>query len=155
MNNYYEQLNEADQNGTGRAVVADRIIAELEQEIAHLNKEYNLAQDALNACFIHNQKMKAYDEIAFLKRHREVVHSDTKITEAHILRAREYPIHELIEFKNGKAEAWCHADKNPSLSWWREKNKAYCFVCCEAFDSIDVVMHQHNLTFHEAVRFLQ
>ncbi len=153
-NGYYRLLFEADAEGYDREVVANVRIDELQKEILKHKKSYNSGVNMETAYFIHMRTMKAYDEIQYLEKHKKRIDPYAKISQADIDRARDFPIHELIEFKNGKAMAWCHADRSPSLSWWRDKNKAYCFPCSKAFDSIDVIMYQQEISFYEAVRVL-
>lgn len=77
------------------------------------------------------------------------------ITDSMIEQAREVPITNLIEFdKNGKALAWCHDDKTPSLHHHKKANRAHCFPCGESFDPIAVLMSREGMTFVEAVRKL-
>lgn len=76
------------------------------------------------------------------------------ITEEMIEQARAYPIENLLEFKNGKALAFCHEDNSPSLSLWKGHNLARCFPCGKTFNSIDILMDRDNLSFREAVKTL-
>ena len=69
-------------------------------------------------------------------------------------RARQYPVTQLIDFQRGRAVAWCHPDKNPSLYYAPRINKAVCPVCNQYFDSISVLMQRDSLTFAEAVKQL-
>ena len=71
-----------------------------------------------------------------------------------IQQARSYPIECLIEFINGKAKAFCHDDKTPSLSKHPKHNYCRCFVCNKSFDPIAIKMERDSLTFNEAVRSL-
>lgn len=66
-----------------------------------------------------------------------------------IERAREFPIEELIESRNGKAICPFHNDHHPSMHI--TKNLFHCFACNEGGDSIDFVMKLENLTFRQAV----
>ena len=81
------------------------------------------------------------------------------ITEDMILRAKEYPMKELVE-TNGKGRpAKCpwtdhqHDTRRPAVSI--KHNKLYCFKCNRHGDSIDVTMLIEGLSFREAVRRLQ
>lgn len=76
------------------------------------------------------------------------------ITDEMIEQAREQDIRSIIEFKNGKAIAWCHEDKNPSLTYMSKTNKAWCAACGKYFDSIGVLMGRDGMTFITAVREL-
>lgn len=78
----------------------------------------------------------------------------SSITDEMIESARNYPIENIIEFRNGKALAWCHADKNPSLTWYKAKNRATCFPCGKSFSALDVLMDRDGKSFINAVREL-
>jgi hypothetical protein len=74
------------------------------------------------------------------------------ITPDMIEAARVSPIEQLIEFdRQGKALAFCHDDKTPSLSWHRATNRATCFPCGKSFNSIDVLILRDGLSFRDAV----
>lgn len=78
-----------------------------------------------------------------------------EISVEQIERARSYPIEQLIEFdRQGKALAWCHEDKTPSLAHWKKTNRARCFPCDKTFNPIDVLIDRDHLSFPEAVRRL-
>lgn len=79
----------------------------------------------------------------------------TGITDEQIAIAKEYPIDQLIEFRNGKSTAWCHDDKTPSLNHHRQANRAHCFPCGKSYNPIDVLMERDGMTFIDAVRALQ
>ena len=78
-----------------------------------------------------------------------------KITNEDVEIARKYPVRDLISFTNGKAYAFCHEDKSPSLSYWPKGNKVRCFVCDQTFDSIGVLMARDGMSFNDAVRQLR
>ncbi|MBL0320518.1 MAG: hypothetical protein IPP74_14680 [Alphaproteobacteria bacterium] len=71
------------------------------------------------------------------------------ITPEKIERARDFPIEEIIETKNGRAICPFHNDHHPSMHV--TKNLFHCFACNEGGDSIDFVMKLENLTFRQAV----
>lgn len=103
---------------------------------------------------------QAHDEILKLvelkKRYSQrQAKKEEQITDTMIQAARDYPITQLIDFNRGKALAFCHADKNPSLSYDSKRNKAHCFVCDKDYDSIAILMERDNITFPQAVRALQ
>ncbi len=77
------------------------------------------------------------------------------LTREEIKRAREYPVDKLIDFdRAGRATAWCHDDKKPSLTLNKRHNRAHCFCCATSFNPIDIRMHHADLPFYEAVRSL-
>lgn len=77
------------------------------------------------------------------------------ITPAMIEQARRFPIDRLIEFdRQGKALAWCHGDRAPSLSWYRAGNRATCWPCGRTFNSIDTLIQRDGMSFVDAVKSL-
>jgi hypothetical protein len=77
------------------------------------------------------------------------------ITEAMIESARAYPVEKLIEFNHGKATAFCHEDKNPSMFHATRTNTAACPVCDRHYNSIDVLLQRDGMSFVAAVKQLQ
>jgi hypothetical protein len=77
------------------------------------------------------------------------------ITDADIEAAREYPVEQLIEFNRGAALAFCHADKTPSLSLDRKRNRCHCFPCDKDFSAIDILIERDGLDFISAVKQLR
>lgn len=96
-----------------------------------------------------------WDEWEYLRDNVNRKINKSGITDADIARAKAYPIDKIIQFKNGVAEAWCHADKSPSLVHWKGKNLARCFVCDKTFSPIDVFMDWQGIGFSEAVKMLR
>lgn len=70
------------------------------------------------------------------------------------LRARDYPLTNLIEFRQRRALCPFHHEKTPSLYHYPKTNTAYCFGCGKAVDSIDMYRHIHGVTFTRAVQDL-
>jgi len=77
-----------------------------------------------------------------------------QITDEMIAQARAYPVEQLVDFTKGKAMAWCHEDKRPSLSWWKKGNSCTCFVCGKRFNPIDIMVERDNMSFVNAVKYL-
>jgi len=97
-----------------------------------------------------------YGEVVNLKQiEASLTRKVTGITDEQIAIAKEYPIEQLIEFRNGKATAWCHDDRTPSLSHYRKANRAKCWPCDKSYNPIDVLMERDGMTFIDAVRALQ
>lgn len=78
-----------------------------------------------------------------------------RLTEEQIQRAREYPVTQLVEFVRGRAHAWCHDDRRPSLYYLKRRNLACCPVCDRVFTSVRVLMERDGKSFREAVLALQ
>ena len=74
-----------------------------------------------------------------------------EVTPDMIERARSVPMGQIIEFRNGRATAWCHEDKRPSLYIGTRCNIVICPVCDLKFDAISVQMAVTGQTFRQAV----
>ncbi|MGR3174598.1 MAG: CHC2 zinc finger domain-containing protein [Candidatus Scalindua sp.] len=74
-----------------------------------------------------------------------------KITNDMILRAKEYPIRNLLSnpVKNNMTNCISHNDRTPSMSI--KNNRAYCFSCGYKGDSISVYMRLNGADFKTAV----
>lgn len=68
-----------------------------------------------------------------------------------VLRAKSYPLTNLIEFARNKACCPLHNEKTPSLHYYKKTNTAYCFGCGKTVDSIDAYRNKYNTSFLEAV----
>lgn len=77
-----------------------------------------------------------------------------RISDEQIEIARSVPVNTLVEFVRGKARAWCHEDRNPSMFFGTRANVAVCPVCDKKFGPIDVLMSRDGLTFIDAVKQL-
>ncbi len=80
--------------------------------------------------------------------------ADGFITDHDIARAKQYPIHELVEVKRGNARCVWHTDKNPSMKFYPSDNHVFCFVCQRAGDAINVYQALKNCDFVTAVKAL-
>ena len=69
-----------------------------------------------------------------------------------IARAKSHPITELLKF-NREHKALCiwHAEKTPSLHYFKKNNTVWCFGCGKGGDAIDVYRQLFNCTFGTAV----
>jgi DNA primase len=76
------------------------------------------------------------------------------ITSDMIEDATSYPIEKLLDLVHGKALAFCHADKNPSLALNPSKNKCRCHVCGKSFSTIDILVQRDGFSFVDAVKEL-
>lgn len=141
--------------GVDRVEAADKRISFLNKELKLLNKSYMDAETIIDAVFINKRREPIWDEIAFLQKNKVIKDELDRITDEDIEIARNYPIEQIISFNGmGKATAWCHEDKSPSLSHFRKGNNARCFVCNVTYDSIAAAMELWSLTFVEAVKAL-
>lgn len=72
-----------------------------------------------------------------------------------VLKARAYPMGNLIEFNRHFACCPWHSEKTPSLKYYPKTNTSYCFGSCgKAYDAIDAYMHVHGVGFLDAVKEL-
>lgn len=69
-----------------------------------------------------------------------------------IVRAREYPITELIKSVRGVAKCPFHSDSTPSMDI--RKNFYHCYGCGAQGDVIDLVMKKNGMSFVQAVMYL-
>lgn len=69
-----------------------------------------------------------------------------------IIRAKEYPIEELVEVKNNFALCPFHPDRNPSF--YVKNGYGHCFSCGKTADSISVAMQINKISFKDAVNYL-
>lgn len=91
----------------------------------------------------------------FLNEYNALISNKKKITQIDIEKAKEYPINEMIEFKNGFAKCINHEEKHGSLKYYPETNTAYCFGACkQSFDAIDCAKILYGLNFINAVKKL-
>ena len=100
---------------------------------------------------------KIIDEMIIFRNYTEMTKksiSIESITNDMIQQAREYPIEKMIEFVNGRAIAFCHTDKTPSLVLDRKRNRAHCFPCGKDFNAVDVKIERDGYKFIDAVKYL-
>lgn len=81
---------------------------------------------------------------------------DRKKTTDKVMRAKSYPIPDLLDFKQNKAICPFHNEKTPSLNYYPQDNHTYCFGSCgRPYDSIAIYMKLNNCSFKEAIEKLQ
>ena len=72
-----------------------------------------------------------------------------------VARAKQVHIGRYVKFNNsGFARCLWHEEKSPSMKYYSDRNKVYCFSCNAHKDVIDVVMEQNRVNFKEAVRLI-
>jgi hypothetical protein len=98
------------------------------------------------------RKYKAVDaEINSLRYRKKEPKS--RITPEMVIRAREFPMEELIEVsKKGNIHCPFHEDRNPSASI--KNNRLHCFACGKTWNPIDFLMEREGLKFQEAIHRL-
>ena len=79
-----------------------------------------------------------------------------QINDAMIMRAKEYPVENLIEFdRMNKAECIFGTHENAKMSKPKHKNFVKCFACDRSADSIEVYKIIKGCDFKTAVKNLQ
>lgn len=102
-----------------------------------------------------------YFHDAYIKNHtrseeRKHKLGNTSMVSDKVVRAKEYPIDEMVDFKMGKAPCLWHSERTASMHYYKEKNRVYCFGCGKGGDAIDVYRATHTgATFNDAVDKLQ
>lgn len=94
------------------------------------------------------------DEIQALTKVEQYKPHKGDIDDEMIERARNYPVDQLITFKNGKTHCFAHVDKSPSMFFGFRKNIAVCPVCNKAWNAISILVDRDGLNFKEAVKDL-
>ena len=127
-----------------------------------LDKVYQQVHDEITMEWADRETIKVEKEIRKVKSQLEYLKNigkdpekiKDKITEAKVIRAKEYPLDKIIDINRaGFAKCVWHSDKNPSM--FCKKNFAHCFSCNKSGDTIAVIMQLEGLTFKEAVLKLQ
>lgn len=129
-------------------------------ELIRTAKKFNSIEDVLDdkaerasiwqSTYFHDAYIKKHSKPAFIRPKK-----NSELTDK-ISRAKNFPITDLLSFTAGKAKCIWHKEKEPSLSYYPENNKVYCFGGCgRAYDAIDVYRQLNNCTFKEAVEKLQ
>lgn len=100
-----------------------------------------------------------YFHDAYIKEHEKPIKTAGKkvvFETDRVLRAKLYPISELIDFTSNKSRCLWHSEKSASLHYYKDTNTCYCFgMCGKVYDSIDVYRKIHNCSFNEAINNLQ
>jgi hypothetical protein len=86
----------------------------------------------------------------------EVVPTEASgVTDEMIEQANNHPVENLVKISKGKATAWCHDDKRPSLyKGTKGANAFFCPVCNKGFGPIQILMSRDGYSFVDAVRQL-
>ena len=143
-------FRKARENGIDRVAAVRMRVRYLLREI-DICEQANYDEDIMNMVI-----QDDFDEIYYLfgKIKRTEVYTES-ITDEDIERAKEHPIENLIELDSrGKAIAWCHEDKNASMTLWKGKNRVRCWACSKTYNPIDILVERDGLTFIEAVKRL-
>jgi hypothetical protein len=102
----------------------------------------------------HVQKLKKIQDSNYYKRLAGKSHNEN-VTPEQIDQARRFPMNQLIKIgRYNTLVCPFHADSRPSMKYYPETNKLYCFSCHRTLDSIGFVMAREGLNFKDAVRRL-
>lgn len=145
-----------------------RNIREKEIELESLKIEQNFLFNSINGFtvqdLINESKLMQINcriettnrQIRWLSLGVEDSSNENMFSEAQIQEARDFPVEDLLETQKIR-KMWCcpfHDEKTPSFNVFRE-NSWHCFGCQKhGNNAIDYVMAKNNLSFTEAVRFL-
>lgn len=127
-------------------VLRDKIreATSLNQETKHMDMLVEMLSNRLE----YWQKQRQYLEKP------KWVYSESNI-DVDIERAKKVPINMFVKmnYSNFCCCLW-HIEKTPSMKWYPDKNKVYCFGCNAHKDVIDVVMQQNGVDFKEAIKII-
>jgi len=71
-------------------------------------------------------------------------------------RAKQVPITKFVEFDNSgfATSVWNQDEDTPSMKYYPEENRVYCFSAGKGGDVIDIVQEKFNLSFKDAVKMI-
>lgn len=127
-----------------------RLNEEIEQDMLYLVH----CLDELEFRFYMENVVFNMKQVKKLSAARPTKPAEGAITDSDVEQARAYPVDQLIKFTRGKATAFCHADKSPSMFHGFRLNLACCPVCDRTFNPIDVLVHRDGYNFIDAVKEL-
>jgi len=90
-----------------------------------------------------------------LKEEKKYVRKDNEEFDTDKERAKAIPITEFIDFRpHRKALCLYHEESTPSMTYYPQTNTFYCWGCDKSGDVIDIIMKQKDMTFKQAMDFL-
>lgn len=100
---------------------------------------------------LEKERKKISSEIYFIENADKI--KNQQITEHDIAIAKDFPFDRLIETNRNKM-ALCpfHNEKRPSF--WIKSNFGFCFSCGKSCDTIQFIIETKDLSFVEAVKYL-
>lgn len=105
--------------------------------------------------FFHTQilKKKLQEEQKYIHKNLPPSHSQKFDNDKE--RARAIPISDFIDFRpHRKALCIFHNEKTPSMTYYPQTNTFYCWGCGRSGDVIDIIMKKENISFMDAISFL-
>ena len=100
-------------------------------------------------------KLSELNKLRFQYEPKKRVRAKGKITEDMVARVKQIPITEEVSFDYGKATSvWSPHEKTPSMHYYPEDNRVWCFASGEGGDIIDFIKQRDSLDFKQAVTYL-
>jgi len=96
--------------------------------------------------------LKELNKVRVEYKYRFEKEKNDRISDRDIEVARETPLSNFVEVKNGFALCPFHNDKTPSLKI--DKNLFYCFACNEGGDTIKFIMKTKDMKFPTAIKYI-
>lgn len=153
MSNYNVVFLEAEKLGINRKAAARMRIRYLKPHLNVCLQQWARTGDQVAMLWA----LETLSEITYLMARSKRAHHESRgrISQGTIEMAKSVPITTVIDFgRNGKAYAFCHEDKRPSLCHANKTNTAWCPVCDKRFNPIEVLMQRDGMGFVDAVRCL-
>lgn len=138
---------------------------ELEKDLSRVYTKYNgftkwFFVNMYGAFYIYDEqrikeKIKRAERFIRIDEWKRKPPSKGTITDVEINAAKQVPLVEIsnLSVRNGFANCPFHDEKTASFKIYPD-NRYHCFSCQKNGDVIDLVMHQHNLNFISAVKYL-
>lgn len=153
MSNYNLAFLEAEKFGINRKAAARMRIRYLKPQLNVFLQEWARSGEPVAL----HWALETLGEITYLMARSRRTHHESRgrISPGTIEMAKSVSITTVIDFsRNGKAYAFCHEDKRPSLCHANKTNTAWCPVCDKRFNPIEVLMQRDGMGFVDAVRAL-
>lgn len=95
------------------------------------------------------------NRLDYWKKYKMSLTRKANIDMSDIEKARSVPIYRYVRFNNsGFAPCLWHSEKTPSMKYYPDRNKVYCFGCNAHKDVIDVVMQKDVVDFNRAIKLI-
>lgn len=153
MSNYATTFLEAEKFGINRRAAARMRVRYLKRDLGFYLDHWARTGEGVALLWA----KEILDEITYLMARCRRVHHESRgrLSEGIVALAKATPITQVISFNRyGKAFAFCHEDKRPSLCHADRTNTAWCPVCDKRFNAVEVLMQRDGMTFVDAVRSL-
>lgn len=134
------------------------IKAKFDNEIDHKYRNYNeqtLIKDIMYEFKVAVPVEKAKEKIEWYNKLLYIAKPTTNKSnwQENIVKAKQVPIENFIEFRGGKANCIFHHDENASMTLYKN-NTIYCFGCNKKADVIDIARTLMKLDFKDTINYL-